>query len=77
MTNVEGGERRSGRYLSSLANTTLSAEDNDTEDVDIGTGMDELNAPANPLIAAAAATSLYGSGASLSPHILLLHYFDL
>ncbi|VDK20530.1 unnamed protein product [Taenia asiatica] len=63
MTNVEGGEGRSGRYFSSLANTTLSPQDNDIEDDDIGSRMDELNAPANPLIAAAVATSLYGSAA--------------
>eukprot|EP00108_Taenia_solium_P004580 TsM_000167300 transcript=TsM_000167300 gene=TsM_000167300 len=63
MTNAEGEERRSGRYFSSLANTTLSPRDNDIEDDDIGPGMDELNAPANPLIAAAVATSLYGSAA--------------
>ncbi|KAL5112250.1 hypothetical protein TcWFU_006019 [Taenia crassiceps] len=63
MTSIEGVERKAGRYLSGLTNTTLSPQDNGTEDTDTGAGMDELNAPANPLIAAAVATSLYGSAA--------------
>nr|CDS15467.1 protein unc 80 [Echinococcus granulosus] len=63
MTNAEGGEKRSERYLFGLANNTPSPQDDGTEDINDGVGMDELNAPANPLIAAAVATSLYGSAA--------------
>ncbi|KAM3179477.1 hypothetical protein ACTXT7_000492 [Hymenolepis weldensis] len=54
---------RSTRGLSNLANPTLSSRDDDAEDDDTKGGVEELNAPVNPIIAAAVATSLYGSAA--------------
>ncbi|VUZ45465.1 unnamed protein product, partial [Hymenolepis diminuta] len=54
---------KSTRGLSNLVNPTLSSRDDDAEDDDTTGGVEELNAPANPIIAAAVATSLYGSAA--------------
>ncbi len=59
-------EGKYGRGLSSLANANASTQDDD--DID---SVGELNAPANPLVAAAMATSLYGSG-RLTLHGLII-----
>ena len=54
-------------------NLHLSWRDgDDMEDHASGSGVGGLNAPTNPLIAAAAAASLYGSGMSFFSFLILL-----
>ncbi|VDO03256.1 unnamed protein product, partial [Rodentolepis nana] len=54
---------KSAHELMNLTNRAPSSRDNDFGDDETACGVEELNAPANPLIAAAVATSLYGSAA--------------
>lgn len=57
MTSGGKGERSAHELTNSTPFPRGDAEDDETTG-----GIEELNAPANPIIAAAVATSLYGSG---------------
>ena len=75
MTSTGGrGDRRFGYGPFGLANPSPSWQDGGSMESDGGaSGVGELNAPANPLIAAAAATSLYGSGVYFFSFLLFLN----